>query len=197
MTDDKEKREALAQYDAGLLNDFGGGNVGWWHDYLRAELNRAHEHYDAELAALRQALVDTERCRTRWMSDCAKMESERDALREQLDSACERAADIEGKLQDKFRINEDLRDENSRLTKLCEEQRAEGQSVLSEWSREREAQSSKVEKLCTMLHEVLPLNMGGTPDLFFPKGGWDAWEDDATKVLHEIYATHDAKGETR
>lgn len=32
-------------YDAGFLNDFGGGNVSWWHDYIRAELDRAHDHY--------------------------------------------------------------------------------------------------------------------------------------------------------
>jgi len=54
-------------YDAGLLNDYGGGDVGWWQDYLRAELGRAEEFYrdqhdrlmaekDAEIARLRDAL---------------------------------------------------------------------------------------------------------------------------------------------
>lgn len=37
--------EGLADYDAGLLNDFGGGNVEWWQDYLRAEIGRANEHW--------------------------------------------------------------------------------------------------------------------------------------------------------
>lgn len=32
-------------YDARLLNDYGGGDVGWWQDYLRAELGRAEEFY--------------------------------------------------------------------------------------------------------------------------------------------------------
>jgi len=32
-------------YDAGLLGDFGGGNVEWWQDYIRSELARAHEFY--------------------------------------------------------------------------------------------------------------------------------------------------------
>ena len=32
-------------YDAGLLNDFGGGNVGWWQDYIRSELGRAEDFY--------------------------------------------------------------------------------------------------------------------------------------------------------
>lgn len=35
----------MERYDAGLLNDFGGGDVGWWQDYIRAELERAHEFY--------------------------------------------------------------------------------------------------------------------------------------------------------
>jgi len=42
------------QYDAGLLGDGGGGNVAWWHDYIRCELNRAHEFYADEIERLRQ-----------------------------------------------------------------------------------------------------------------------------------------------
>lgn len=37
--------DGLGCYDAGLLNDYGGGNVEWWQDYIRAELERAHEYY--------------------------------------------------------------------------------------------------------------------------------------------------------
>lgn len=32
-------------YDAGLLGDGGGGDVDWWHDYIRVELARADEYY--------------------------------------------------------------------------------------------------------------------------------------------------------
>ena len=39
----------LTEYDAGLLNDFGGGNVEWWQDYIRAELGRAFEHYQSQV----------------------------------------------------------------------------------------------------------------------------------------------------
>ena len=39
----------LAAYDAGLLSDFGGGNVEWWQDYIRAELERAHEFYQSQI----------------------------------------------------------------------------------------------------------------------------------------------------
>ena len=40
---------ALDTYDAGLLGDGGGGDVGWWHDYIRAELERAHEFYASQI----------------------------------------------------------------------------------------------------------------------------------------------------
>lgn len=43
---------ALDFYDAGLLNDFGGGDVHWWQDYLRYELNRAHEFYQSQVDSL-------------------------------------------------------------------------------------------------------------------------------------------------
>jgi len=43
---------ALAEYDAGSLNDYGGGNVGWWWDYIRYELGRAHDHYQEQVADL-------------------------------------------------------------------------------------------------------------------------------------------------
>jgi len=42
----------LAVYDAGLLNDYGGGDVGWWQDYLRAELGRAYDFYASQIAGL-------------------------------------------------------------------------------------------------------------------------------------------------
>ena len=33
---------------AGLLNDYGGGKIEWWQDYIRAELARAHEFYQSQ-----------------------------------------------------------------------------------------------------------------------------------------------------
>lgn len=48
----------FADYDAGLLNDFGGGNVDWWWDYLRAEIGRANEFWRTQVAApAREALA--------------------------------------------------------------------------------------------------------------------------------------------
>jgi predicted enzyme related to lactoylglutathione lyase len=43
--------ELLPTYDAGLLSDFGGGNVYWWQNYIRAELGRAHDFYAAQFEA--------------------------------------------------------------------------------------------------------------------------------------------------
>ena len=40
----------LGTYDAGLLNDYGGGDVDWWQDYIRAELGRAHDFYTSQTA---------------------------------------------------------------------------------------------------------------------------------------------------
>lgn len=41
----------LDAYDAGHLSDFGGGNVEWWQDYIRAELERAHDFYQSQVGA--------------------------------------------------------------------------------------------------------------------------------------------------
>jgi hypothetical protein len=32
-------------YDAGLLNDWGGGNVDWWQDYIRSEVERCNDYW--------------------------------------------------------------------------------------------------------------------------------------------------------
>lgn len=45
----------VARYDAGLLGDGGGGDVGWWQDYIRAELERAHEFYSDQHEALQRS----------------------------------------------------------------------------------------------------------------------------------------------
>ena len=42
----------IKRYDAGLLSDYGGGNVEWWQDYLRAEIERCNDHWEADYAAL-------------------------------------------------------------------------------------------------------------------------------------------------
>jgi hypothetical protein len=38
----------VKRYDAGLLSDYGGGNVEWWQDYLRAEIERCNDHWEGD-----------------------------------------------------------------------------------------------------------------------------------------------------
>jgi hypothetical protein len=48
-----EAARTLPDYDAGLINDFGGGYVEWWQDYLRAEIGRANDYWRAALDAVK------------------------------------------------------------------------------------------------------------------------------------------------
>jgi len=36
-------------YDSGLLNDWGGGNVQWWQDYIRAEVGRCNDYWRSRI----------------------------------------------------------------------------------------------------------------------------------------------------
>lgn len=41
----------LEDYDSGLLNDYGGGNVGWWQDYIRYEVGQANDWWRQQIHA--------------------------------------------------------------------------------------------------------------------------------------------------
>lgn len=58
----------MTGYDAGLLNDYGGGDVDWWQDYLRAEIGRANDHWADYCADLEARLAASER-RARVLDD--------------------------------------------------------------------------------------------------------------------------------
>lgn len=45
----------IPDYDAGVLNDFGGGNIDWWQDYIRAEIRRANDYWRDLLRSLEAA----------------------------------------------------------------------------------------------------------------------------------------------
>jgi hypothetical protein len=36
---------AESDYDSGLLNDWGGGDVYWWQNYIRSEVARCNDHW--------------------------------------------------------------------------------------------------------------------------------------------------------
>jgi len=85
----------MNEYDAGVLNDWGGGNVGWWHDYLRCELANANQHWIEQTEQLRAELTEARKpdcfrcaywfaCRTLIKDDCGggdKFVPKRDPVR--------------------------------------------------------------------------------------------------------------------
>lgn len=92
-------------YYAGQLNDYGGGDVDWWWDYLRSEIDRANEFHaevhgqnEAALAAKDAdiARLEAENQDLRTGSYLASVVEERDRLR----TALETVANIAGNIPD-------------------------------------------------------------------------------------------------
>ena len=57
LAGDERKRienefESEHDYDAGILNDYGGGDVGWWQDYIRFEINSCNEYWKSIFNAI-------------------------------------------------------------------------------------------------------------------------------------------------
>jgi len=58
MTENKDKAVPCisllddSDYDSGLLNDWGGGNVAWWQDYIRAEVGRCNDYWRSRIEDL-------------------------------------------------------------------------------------------------------------------------------------------------
>ena len=50
----KQVVDVREEYDCGNLNDYGGGNVSWWQDYIRAEVGRANEFYASTIGSLKE-----------------------------------------------------------------------------------------------------------------------------------------------
>ena len=60
MTNEERAKEAVERFDPGHLNNFGGGNTAWWHEYIRLLLEEAHEHYNAATEGLREQLAQAQ-----------------------------------------------------------------------------------------------------------------------------------------
>lgn len=98
--------QGLMDYDAGLLNDFGGGDVNWWQDYLRAEIERANEFWREQVE---QVLADGVRgayhpCTSILIEGLKRLEGGSDVLAEwdraraKVDTASLEARDLAGDL---------------------------------------------------------------------------------------------------
>ena len=44
-------------YDPGILNDFGGGDVAWWMDYIRTEIDRCNEYWRDQISSSSECSV--------------------------------------------------------------------------------------------------------------------------------------------
>jgi len=52
----------IDDYAPGLLNDYGGGNVMWWQDYIREEISNCNDYWRTELESVEQRhLEDVEK----------------------------------------------------------------------------------------------------------------------------------------
>jgi hypothetical protein len=57
-------------------------------------------------------------------------------------------------------------------------------SVNDRWTLLRlDALGAALDAITSRVREVMPETMGGTPDLFMPEGGWDAWEELAVATI--------------
>lgn len=57
----KEEIEEFDEYDSGLLNDFGGGHIEWWWDYIRTEVGEANERGKSQYENLLSHIKELER----------------------------------------------------------------------------------------------------------------------------------------
>ncbi len=57
LIDSLEHSTELARYDAGLLNDYGGGDISWWQGYIKELLGKAHKHCTEGYRDIRDATV--------------------------------------------------------------------------------------------------------------------------------------------
>lgn len=57
MIDDSLLEEL--DYDPGLLNNYGGGNVDWWVDYIRSEINACNAYWRSLIESRQEMEGDT------------------------------------------------------------------------------------------------------------------------------------------
>ena len=87
--------EQMDSFDAGELNTYGGGNVGWWIDYIRSLLGSAEDHYQHQHE---QALTAERQCADELVAHNAVLREALQNTHDDLDGgfvACQRCGDQE------------------------------------------------------------------------------------------------------
>lgn len=79
------------------------------------------------------------------------------------------------------------------LGQKCESLRSEVSALKSLLAKKDEV----IVRMSSVLKMALPESMGGYPDLFSPKCGWEDWEDDAVGALHSALALSPEKEEKK
>lgn len=102
--------------------------------------------------------------------------------------------------RDLQKLREELQASEANAANLClewnaaiEKAEARAESAVREAERLRHGAAVEGDFVCpdsvraleleTVLREVIPQSMGGYPDLFYPPGGWEAWEERALAIL--------------
>ena len=57
----RDRVNEIDDYNPGILNDYGEGDVGWWQDYIRSEIAICNDHWRQALRENRQCLKQKER----------------------------------------------------------------------------------------------------------------------------------------
>ena len=70
-------------YDSGIMNDYGGGNVSWWQDYIRAEVGRCNDFWRAQTE---NTIAELQSAITQQANDLSIVKLENKDLHELVDS---------------------------------------------------------------------------------------------------------------
>lgn len=80
--------EMSDRYDAGLLPEPNGADDAWWQDAMRAELDRAHDHYDAQIEAAERRIAELEADLNAHKDSCMEMALGKERLEKVLRFLC-------------------------------------------------------------------------------------------------------------
>lgn len=145
-------------------------------DEIQREANR-------ELAHIGQKLATVTLARDAAFTRAEKAEKERDRLQRCFDERTNNYDALESECDEWKERAEKAEADATRLRANLADWHATNDGLTLKAERDRLAE--RVEKLKHLLAMVTVDEMGGTPDLFWPAGGWDDWDSAAQAALAE------------